>query len=221
MAPGARAEAAQAMTGSKMDLLVFARGPGLHWALVIMVFGICWRVAVYALARSERDLYWARKQFWLGRGHWQIESYVMHVGLLIVLFGFVPHIQLVRDLTGIGWPGLPIGLVWFAGALTIAAMVAVLIHRPPDEEPRTLRARLDEYFSWLVVLAPLLTGLLAFPHLGGASLTPPWAALLTAHLLSAELLMVWLPFGRLAHLALMPLLRGAARALALMGIEAN
>jgi len=67
----------------------------------------------------------------------------------------------------------------------------------------------------------LITGLLAFPHLGGASLTPPFAALLTAHLLSAELLMVWLPFGRLAHLVLMPLLRGTARALQLLGLWAG
>ncbi len=204
-----------------MDPLGFARGPGLHWALAIMVFGICWRIVVFALARPERDLYWARKQFWLGRGHWQIESYVMHAGLLIVLFGFAPHIQLVRDLTGIGWPGLPIGLVWFAGSVTAIAMVAVLLHRPPGEGPRTVRERLDEYFSWLVVLTPLVTGLLAFPHLGGASLTPPYAALLTAHLLSAELLMIWLPFGRLAHLALMPLLRGSVRALQLVGVGAS
>jgi nitrate reductase gamma subunit len=204
-----------------MDTLAFARGPGLHWALVIMVFGICWRTAAFTLARPTRDVYWARKQFWLGRGHWQIESYVMHAGVLIVLFGFAPHIELVRDLTGVGWPGLPIGLVWFAGSVTVVAMVAVLLHRPPDEGPRTMRARLDEYFSWLVVLVPLLTGLFAFPHLGGAALTPPYAALLTAHLLSAELLMVWLPFGRLAHLALMPLLRGAVRALQLVGVGAH
>ena len=63
-----------------------------------------------------------------------------------------------------------------------------------------------------------MTGMLAFPHLGGASLTRPYAALLTAHLLSVEFLMIWLPFGRLAHLVLMPLLRGTARALELLGV---
>jgi nitrate reductase gamma subunit len=204
-----------------MDALAFARGPGLHWALVIMVFGVCWRMAVFALTGPDRDLYWARKQFWLGRGHWQIESYVMHAGLLVVLFGFAPHIQLVRDLTGIGWPGLPIGLVWFAGSVTVVAMAAVLLHRPPGEGQRLARHRLDEYFSWLVVFVPLVTGMLAYPHLGGAALTPPYAALLTAHLLSAELLIVWLPFGRLAHLVLMPLLRGTARALQLLGVNTS
>jgi hypothetical protein len=33
--------------------------------------------------------------------------------------------------------------------------------------------------------------------------------------------MIWLPFGRLAHLALMPLLRGTARMLQLLGVWAT
>jgi hypothetical protein len=70
-------------------------------------------------------------------------------------------------------------------------------------------------------MMPLLTGMLAFPHLGGASLTRPYAALLTAHLLSVEALMIWLPFGRLAHLVLMPLLRGIARILEVLGVWAT
>jgi nitrate reductase gamma subunit len=192
-----------------IDFLAVARGPGLHWALVFMTFGICWRVVLFALSPPERDGYWRCKRFRLGRGQWQVESYIMHAGLLIVLFGFTPHILLVRNLTGIGWPGLPIGLVWFAGSITVAAMAAVLLYRPHSEQPDSLYTRIDEYFSWLVVFAPLVTGLLAFPHLGGASVARPYAGLLTAHLLAAELLMIWLPFGRLAHLALMPLSLGA------------
>ena len=97
-------------------------------------------------------------------------------------------------------------------------MVTVLLHRPPDEARSTWRARADEYFTWTVVMMPLVTGMLAFPHLGGAALTRPYAALLTAHLLSVEFLMIWLPFGRLAHLVLMPLLRGTARTLQLLGV---
>lgn len=202
-----------------MDWVAFVRGPALHWALVIMIAGLCWRLSAFVFKPPERDIYWVRKQFWLGREHWQVESYVMHVGLLIVIFGFAPHILLVSDLTGISWPGLPVGLVWFAASVTVVAMVAVVLHRPPDEARSTWRARLDEYLSCLVVLMPLLTGMLAFPHLGGQSLTRPYAALLTAHLLSVEVLMIWLPFGRLAHLALMPLFRGTARALRVLGVR--
>src|SRR5215472_10261391 len=129
-----------------VDSLAFARGPGLHAALVIMTFGICWRVAVFVLTSPERDVYWARKQFWLQHERGQIESYVMHAGLLIVLLGFSPHILLVRDLIGFGWPCLPIGLVWFAGAVTVITMVAVLLYRPSLERPNGLGARLDAYF---------------------------------------------------------------------------
>ncbi len=201
-----------------MDWVEFARGPALHWALVITVCGICGRVAAFVFSPPDYDLYWARKHFWLGRGHWQIESYVMHVGLFIVLFGFAPHILLISDLTGLSWRALPLGLVWFAGSVTLVAISAVLLHRPPDETRVTWRAYADEYFSCALVMLALATGLLAFPHLGGTALMRPYAALLTAHLLSVELLMIWLPFGRLAHLLLMPLLRGTARALHLCGV---
>ena len=57
-----------------MDWVAFARGPALHWALAVMLFGLCWRLAAFVFSPAERDLYWARKQFWLGRGHWQVES---------------------------------------------------------------------------------------------------------------------------------------------------
>ncbi len=53
----------------------------------------------------------------------------------------------------------------------------------------------------------MLTGLLAYPHVGGAPLIGPFAMLLTAHLLAVEVLMIWLPFGKLIHVAFMPLLQ--------------
>ena len=105
------AAAARGLSGNRtkapMDWIAFARGPALHWALAIMVFGLCWRLGAFIFSPPEHDLYWARKQFWLGRGHWQIESYVMHVGLLIVLFGFAPHILLVSFEGAIGFAPFP------------------------------------------------------------------------------------------------------------------
>ncbi len=187
-----------------MSALDFARGPGLHFALVVLVFGVCWRGANFVLSGGERDLYWARKGFHPPAQRWHLDSYAMHAGLIVVTLGFAPHILFVRELTGISWPGLPIGVVLFAGVVTIAAMVSVLAYRVYAREPSAFSA-FDDYFSWLVVFAAVATGMLAYPHVGGASMTAPYRALLTAHLLSVELLIVWLPFGKLAHLALMPL----------------
>jgi nitrate reductase gamma subunit len=210
--PEARFQAQRFDLATAMDLLAFTRGPGLHWALVIMLSGFCWRLVTFMLAGTARDEYWARKPFLFRRGDSEVQSYLMHAGLFVVLFGFAPHLLLIRSLLGIGWPALPISIVWFASSVTVLLMLGMLVHRPQRHAVANRLMVVDEYFGWLLVFASLVTGLLAFAHLGGASMLAPYAALLTAHLVSAELLMVWLPFGRLAHLALMPLLRGVFRA---------
>ncbi len=191
-----------------MDLLDFARGPGLHWALVIMVGGFFWRGADFALRRGEPNLHWARKGFHVPDRRWQIDSYAMHAGLLIVMFGFTPHILFVNALTGLQWPSLATAIVLAATVISLVSMVAVLIHRVMTPEPSIFSA-FDDYFTWSAVFVAMLTGLMCYPHLGGAPAIGPYAMLLTAHLLAVELLMIWLPFGKLIHVAFMPLLQAA------------
>lgn len=189
-----------------MTLLDFARGPGLHWALVIMVTGFFWRGADFALRRDEPDLHWVRKGFHVPDRRWQFDSYAMHGGLLIAIFGFAPHILFIRTLTGLHWPSLPTAIVLGAAVVSLASMVAVLVHRLTGAEPSIFSA-FDDFFTWSTVFVAMLSGLLCYPHVGGAPLFGPYAMLLTAHLLAIELLMVWLPFGKLIHVAFMPLLQ--------------
>ncbi len=192
-----------------MDALDFARGPGLHWALVIMVAGSFCRAADFALRRGERDLHWARKGLHVPDRRWQLDSYAMHGGLLIVMFGFAPHVLFIGALTGLQWPTLPIAIVLVAAIVSLASMVAVLIHRMTTREPSIFSA-FDDYFTWSAVFVAMITGLMCYPHLGGAPALGPYAMLLTAHLMAVELLMIWLPFGKLIHVAFMPLLQVAA-----------
>ncbi|MGH7905086.1 MAG: hypothetical protein ACREP6_00495 [Candidatus Binataceae bacterium] len=189
-----------------MTALTFAQGPGLHWALVLMAAGFCARLIIVLALRREQDLYWARKEFVFPRERWKFDSFLMHAGLLVVIFGFAPHILLIRDLTGIGWPSAPIGIVWFFAAITVVAMLWALGYRLSDPLRRKLTT-IDDYLSWTVVFAPVVTGIIAFPHLGGGSIIGPFTFWLTAHLISAELLMIYLPLGKLMHLSLMPLFR--------------
>jgi len=189
-----------------MDLLEFARGPGMHWALVMMVAGFFWRGTDFALRRGEPNLHWARKGLHVPQLRWQIDSYAMHAGLLIAMFGFAPHILFVSALIGVGWPALPTALVLAAAVVSLAAMLAVLVHRMTALEPSIFSA-FDDYFTWSTVFIAMATGLLSYPHLGGAPLIRPDAMLLAAHLLAVEVLMIWLPFGKLIHVAFMPLLQ--------------
>ena len=52
----------------------------------------------------------------------------------------------------------------------------------------------DDYFSWLVTMLVLVTGLAATAHLSA-----PYQTLLALHILSVDLLLVWFPFGKLMH----------------------
>jgi len=191
-----------------MNLLDFARGPGMRWALVIMVAGFFWRGADFVLRRSDRDLHWARKGLHVPHRRWQIDSYAMHAGLLVAMFGFAPHILFISTLSGLSWPSLPTAMVLVAAVVSLLSMVAVLAHRMTMREP-SLFSAFDDYFTWSAVFIAMLTGLMCYPHSGGTSALSPYAMLLTAHLLAVELLMVWLPFGKLIHVAFMPLLQAA------------
>ena len=54
----------------------------------------------------------------------------------------------------------------------------------------------DDYFSWLVTVAPLVTGFAA-----KSNLWPLYETGLAVHLLSVWLLLIYFPFGKLMHTA--------------------
>jgi nitrate reductase gamma subunit len=53
-------------------------------------------------------------------------------------------------------------------------------------------------------MVPLLTGMMAYSHVG-----PPYQTTLAMHILSVELLLVWFPFGKLMHAFTIFITRGA------------
>ncbi|HUL97734.1 MAG TPA: hypothetical protein VLT89_17120 [Usitatibacter sp.] len=202
-----------------MDLLEFARGPALWFSLFVLFAGSAWRVVAIVRLGKRPDLSEprdARPFAGAMRGILQrmilrkelrsrsklgaMQGYLYHAGLAVVVFGFLPHIAFVERLTGISWPALPGPLVYVAVALTIVSLSIVLLERLTDPVLRLI-STFDDYFSWGVVFLPLVTGMAA---LGGwpqesAGSAPLYPVPLAIHLLSVELLLVWLPFGKLAH----------------------
>lgn len=213
-----------------MELLEFARGPALWFSLLVLIAGSAWRViALFRLGartdvsepRSTRRAagalrgIFARmipgKDFRRGGKLNVYGGYFYHLGLAVIVFGFLPHIRFVERLTGISWPALPDALIYLAVGPTFIGLLMVLLERLTDPVLRLLSG-FDDYFSWFVVFLPLLTGMAAAtgsyaqPAPGAAPLYPLPLAI---HLLSVELLFLWLPFGKLAHAFLMFLSRGA------------
>lgn len=206
-----------------MELLDFARGPALMWAISVFVVGVLWRLTGVLFLRKKADLSaprdssswkglrliflrsWPRKEFVGATAFTEVLGYVFHIGFLVTLFFYLPHILFFTDifksvigmnfrqLFGFAWPTMPGGLIFFFGAVSVAALIAVLIHRLISPVKRLI-SNFDDYFSWFVTIAPLVTGMLAYSHIGA-----PYQTLLALHLLSVELLMVWFPFGKLMH----------------------
>ena len=198
-----------------MTLLEFARGPGLQWSLIILVLGIVWRALGALMISARKDLAKARESGGLKKGFGAILSrsvpaeafekrirfqhftgYAWHLALFITVLFFGPHILFFESILGFRWPNLPNGVVLFSGAVAIAILIALFIRRATNPVMKLI-SNFDDYFSVIVVLAPLVTGILAFAHIGAR-----YETMLAVHLLSVEAMFVWFPFGKLMHTAM-------------------
>jgi nitrate reductase gamma subunit len=207
-----------------MDLLAFARGPALTFALAVFVLGSLWRLIGILALPPWRDLSPARegappdwlaalqgifgkmiphKTFLKGGMFAIVNGYVFHIGLAICVFAFAPHILFLKSLFGLSWPGLPNGLVFAVGALTAGSLLAALAYRLTSPVLKLI-SRGDDYVSWLLTFLPVITGLAAASHIGAR-----YETLLALHVLSICAFLIWFPFGKLMHAVLFVFSRGA------------
>jgi len=192
---------------NEVELLNWARGPGLAYATVIMVFGLTLRVIeILSLGRPQelaevrssgnRDgLKEIFRRSLPETRNWKFitAAYIFHVGLLIVIFFFIPHTQLFKDVFGWFWGGWPNYIIDFFTVLSIAAMLYTLAQRFYDPTRRIL-SKMSDYLAWVVTFLPLVTGYMAFHRLG-----MDYTTMLAVHILSVELLMIALPISKLTH----------------------
>jgi nitrate reductase gamma subunit len=192
---------------NEVELLNWARGPGLSYATVFMVFGLTLRIIEILSLGRPTEMAEVRasgtRDGWmmiLKRSlpeprNWKFitASYVFHVGLLIVIFFFIPHTQLFRDVFGVFWSGWPSYIIDFFTVLSIAALMYTLAQRFTDPARRIL-SKMSDYLAWVVTFLPLLTGYMAFHRLG-----MDYTTMLAVHILSVELLMIALPISKLTH----------------------
>ena len=204
-----------------MDLLEFARGPALQVAAYILVGGTLWRIVGITLLKEKPDyseprgsggygaairMIWSRAftadAFKKATLYPKIMGYFMHIGLFAVIFLFTPHIVFFEGFLGFSWPGLPNNAIYVLGVATLASGIALLVRRVTSPVLKLI-SNFDDYFSWLVTMLPLLTGLLIPIRFGMR-----YETLLAIHILSVAVLMIWLPFGKLGHTFLVFITRG-------------
>ena len=195
-----------------LELLTFARGSALNWALTLFVAGVLLRLfEIFSLGRKV-DLAMPRTDT-PGSG-WRtmftrslppegmlkrepvtyISGYVFHLGLFVAIFFLAAHIELFRSLTGLRWPNLPTPLVDALVVAAIVALLAQLANRLSSPVKRMLSTTGD-YVALAATLLPLLTGYMAYHHM-----FVEYTLMLALHVFSVELLLVLLPFTKLFHM---------------------
>ncbi len=132
---------------------------------------------------------------------YSVISFIFHIGLILVPIFLFDHIRLWRGSLGIGLPTLPNSIADILTLSTIIGATLLFIGRVVDRNARVLSRKQD--FLWpLVILIPFLTGYLC-NNVTLTAKTYQWMMLI--HILSAEAVLVMIPFTKIAHCILFPL----------------
>ena len=196
---------------TSVEFLAWVRGPAFDVALAILILGIMIRLFEILMLGRKHDLSEARGETLLPgmrtvlsrtlpepgslkRSPFTvIGGYIWHIGFLICLFLFIPHIEMLNATLGINWPGLPNHIVDAVSAVTIVTLVAMLVDRLIHPVKRFLSGG-EDYLVWVATFLPLLTGYLAYHRM-----INPYPLVLGLHILSVEFLMIIFPFTKLMH----------------------
>jgi nitrate reductase gamma subunit len=215
-----------------VTLLEFARGPALVVSVAVLVLGVAWRLylifrrpvpvdfsesrstaVVSGAFRAVVSRMWPHRTFRNRSLTATLNAYGYHIGLAVVVLGFAPHIGFVKRFTGLDWPPVPGWLFVGSVGLVFIGMLYALVARMTSPVLRQL-STFDDYASWVVTILPILTGM-TLPTLPLGSpypATPLYPVPVVVHLLSVELLLVWLPFSKLSHAFLVFASRGVTGA---------
>ena len=199
------------------EILQFARGPFFYTALMIFAGGLTYRIVRVVSLGWSKDrvpsagskalgvtksfgkgfiawpfVPWIRHTF-TGNPLTYIAGGLFHLGLFVIIFLGTPHMLGWKSLIGFGWPTLPLPIVDWLAAVTIAAMVALGIHRLTDPLLRKLSG-FSELASWTFVFLPMVTGYMMTHHLFFR-----YEVLYSLHVIAVDVMLIWIPFSRIAH----------------------
>ncbi len=204
-------------------MYAFLTGPMLWLSFAIFFIGLAYRVYSYIkgldwqLDRvaygydNERAIPWALKSIghWIlpfGSRNWRlrpgftIATFLFHIGLVFVPIFLYAHVMLIKDGLGVSWPTMPAAL---ADTLTVGMMVAAVFltaRRIAFPSVRILTTAYD-YVILAISVAPFLTGFLTAHNVGNHE---TWLLL---HIITGEIMLIAIPFTKLAHMVLFFLMR--------------
>lgn len=199
-------------------ILEFSRGPFFLAALLVFIVGMTYRLTRLLVLGQQRGHSWTRPNRVQGVGQSYLEGifilpfipsvkYILngnivtflagglfHLGLFVVIFLSTPHMLAWKSLLGLGWPTLPTPIVDWLAAGAIVAMIALAINRLIHPVLKLLTS-LPTWVNLAVVFLPMVTGYMMTHHLWLR-----YEVLYSLHMLTVDVLLIWIPMSRISHL---------------------
>lgn len=132
---------------------------------------------------------------------YSLVSFLFHVGLIVTPLFLAAHVRLWKNSTGVGWFHLPQTTAYILTLLAICCGIALFSMRLLYAPARAISRRQDYLWPLLLIL-PFLTGLIC----SNIDVSPSvYRTLLLFHIYSADLILILIPFTKVAHCVLTPL----------------
>lgn len=202
----------------------FAKGPVFRFALAVAVLGLARHVimAIWGMAEAvhkagDRRIPYGSVMLttlgWLvpvahlhrSRALYSLTSFVFHLGLVVGALTLFEHIALIRHNTGIGWPAVSRLTSDVLTGVALLSGATLLTLRTVDASTRHMSSVMD----YALVALLLLT--IGAGGLASRAWNPfSYAGTMFVHVMAASAVFVLMPFTKLAHCVLYPLVRLAS-----------
>jgi nitrate reductase gamma subunit len=198
-------------------VLEFVRGPFFYAALLVFVAGMVYRLVTVIGLGWNKDRVPVKgskaggvvMSFLKGILVWPFIPWIkntfkrnplvyvggalFHLGLFVVVILGTAHMLVFKSLLGFGWPTLPLPIVDWLAAAGIVGMLILLINRIVNPVLRLISGP-AEYLAWVFVFLPMVTGYMLTHHL-----VSPYEKMFSLHMLSVDVLLIWIPLSRISH----------------------
>jgi nitrate reductase gamma subunit len=204
--------------------LEIAKGPVFRFALAILILGLArlvllsiWEMIIALRQAGDRNLPYARMLTetltWLvpihrlprRRAVYSFATFIFHLGVIFSGLFLQNHLDILRSTVGVAWPAIPRFLLDGLTLVTIIAGAYLLLHRLYVRRARALSKAMD-YLLLLLLLSLFVSGYIA----GRPGNPIPYNGLMLFHTLNGIVLIVLIPFTKIAHCVLLPLIRVAS-----------
>ena len=209
-----------------MDFYSFVEGPLLWIACLTFIIGSLLRAALFFSVSRKTDKiiyqHFSWKYVFATFGRWLLPinkdlaknpvfwplAYIFHICLIVVPIWLAGHISLWEESRfEWSWTPIPDGLADWMTLIFLAIAIFFLLRRIFSADIRLL-STFSDYFILVITALPFMTGyFLTHGTLDGIGFFAENLQLM--HMVSAELLLILIPFTKLSHFILFFFSRGA------------